>query len=454
MRYQSVDPSTGEMLPPHPTATAEDVQRALFASWAAFERSRATDPAQRVPALKRLADLFEREAVSLARLAAGEMGKRVSEGEAEAKKCAVGCRWVAEKGPDLLAWERREAEGRHVGVRFDPLGPLLALMPWNFPFWQVVRFAAPALLAGNTVLLKHAPNTPQCALALTALFHEAGFGDGAFVNLFLDERQAAELIAHPYVRGVTLTGSTRAGRIVAALAGEALKPCVLELGGSDAFVVFADADLEAAAAAAVASRCQNAGQSCIAAKRLLVERSVYADFVDAVRAGLAQRRVGPPLEPRTQIGPLARRDLRDCLARQVDALVAEGGRVLLGGVVPDRSGWWYPPTLLVDVPHDTPAAREELFGPVAVVTPFDDAEDAAYLANHTPYGLGASVWTSDERRAFDMSVWLDVGTVVVNGIVKSDPRLPFGGTKDSGMGRELGLEGLRAFTNTKTVVMH
>jgi succinate-semialdehyde dehydrogenase / glutarate-semialdehyde dehydrogenase len=454
MRYQSVDPSTGEMLPPHPTATAEEVKQALAVSAEAFRTSRSAEPAERAPRVRRLADLFEREAVALARIAAQEMGKPVSDGEAEAKKCAVGCRWAADEGPRLLAFEPREGEGRKVGVRFDPLGPLLALMPWNFPFWQVVRFAAPALLAGNTVLLKHAPNTPQCALALTALFHEAGFADGAFINLFLDERQASELIAHPWVRGVTLTGSTRAGRIVAAQAGEALKPCVLELGGSDAFVVFADADLEAAAAAAVASRCQNAGQSCIAAKRLLVERSVYADFVDAVRAGLAERRVGPPLEPRTQIGPLARRDLRDGLARQVAALVAEGGRVLLGGVIPDRPGWWYPPTLLVDVPHDAPAAREELFGPVAVVTPFHDAQEAAYLANYTPYGLGASVWTSDEQRAFDMSVRLDAGTVIVNGIVKSDPRLPFGGTKDSGLGRELGLEGLRAFTNTKTVVMH
>jgi succinate-semialdehyde dehydrogenase/glutarate-semialdehyde dehydrogenase len=298
--------------------------------------------------------------------------------------------------------------------------------------------------------LKHAPSTPGCALALARLFREAGFAAGAFQSLFLGNDQAAALIADPRVRGVTLTGSTRAGREVGALAGRALKPCVLELGGSDPFVVFADADLAAAAAAAVQARCQNSGQSCIAAKRFFVERSAFERFRDAFCAGMRARRVGPPTAPGTELGPLARRDLRDTLAEQVRGSVRAGARVLVGGEVPAGPGWYYPPTVLVDVPKGCPADTEELFGPVAVLAAFDGEAEAVARANETAYGLGASVWTRDEARMGRLEAAIDAGSVFFNGLVKSSPGLPFGGVKDSGYGRELGPEGLRAFTNVKT----
>jgi succinate-semialdehyde dehydrogenase / glutarate-semialdehyde dehydrogenase len=451
MRYETIDPATGLLSGSYPTATADEVESALVAAAAASERARRRDATERAPLLRALADLFEDEAPRLARTAAEEMGKPLAQGEAEAKKCATGCRWVADAGPALLAPERRTSDGREAWVRYDPLGPLLALMPWNFPFWQVVRFAAPALLAGNTVLLKHASSVPECALALERLFREAGFEPGAFTSLFLDPEQAGRVIDDARIRGVSLTGSTRAGRVVAARAGAALKPCVLELGGSDPFVVFADAPLETTVAAAVQARCQNAGQSCIAAKRFFVERPLLARFRDAFAVGLAALRVGPPKEPATQVGPLAREDLRTTLAEQVAASVALGARVLVGGRVPPGPGAYYPPTLLVDVPPEAPAAREELFGPVAVLEGFEGEEQAVALANQTPYGLGASLWTADLARARRLVPRIEAGSVFVNGIVKSDPRLPFGGAKDSGLGRELGVEGLRAFTNAKTV---
>jgi succinate-semialdehyde dehydrogenase/glutarate-semialdehyde dehydrogenase len=451
MRYESVDPTTGFTLGSYPTATPAEVEAALAGAWSAFERARREVPEARVPRLLTLAALFDTHATGLARTAAEEMGKPLAQGEAEVKKCAAACRWLAEAGPGLLAPERRATDGREAWVRFDPLGPLLALMPWNFPFWQVIRFAGPALLAGNTVLLKHAPCTPACALALERLVREAGFEPGAFTSLFLTNEQAASVIADPRVRGVTLTGSTRAGREVAATAGRALKPFVLELGGSDAFVVFADAPLEATVDAAVLARCQNAGQSCIAAKRFFVERPLFTRFRDLLAKRLAALVVGPPTDPATQVGPMARRDLRDQLAAQVAASVALGARALVGGHAPPGPGAVYPPTLLVDVPPEAPAAREELFGPVAVLEAFDGEEQALALANGTPYGLGASLWTADLDRAKRLIPRLEAGSVFVNGIVKSDPRLPFGGVKDSGVGRELGVEGLRAFTNVKTV---
>lgn len=451
MRYASVDPATGRLLAEFETASRDEVERAVRAAVLAAAQARGQAPEARVPALTRLAGLLEGAVPALAQTAAREMGKVLAEGEAEVRKCAAACRWFAAHGPSLLVEEGRATEAGRAHVRFDPLGPLLALMPWNFPYWQVVRFAVPALLAGNTVLLKHAPSTPRCALALATLFAEAGFGPGAFESLFLSEAQAAQLIADPRVRGVTLTGSTRAGREVAALAGRHLKPCVLELGGSDPFVVFADADLAAAAAAAVTARCQNAGQSCIAGKRFLVERAAYAGFAQAFVEGMQRRRLGPPCQPGTELGPLAREDLRDALARQVEDSVAAGAVALCGGRRLEGPGWYYPPTVLERVPDAAPAAREELFGPVAVLAPFGDEREAAALANATSYGLGASVWTDDPARARRMAAALEAGSVFVNGITRSDPRLPFGGVRDSGYGRELGLEGARAFTNPKTV---
>ncbi|MFM8386819.1 MAG: aldehyde dehydrogenase family protein [Planctomycetia bacterium] len=450
MRYASVDPCTG--IEHHAFATAPDheVEAAVVAAVGAAARARAQPPAARAPRLRALAGLLEREAARLARLAASEMGKPLAQGEAEVRKCAQGLRWVADEGPGLLAPEPRPADGHEAFARHEPLGPLLGLMPWNFPFWQVLRFAGPALLAGNTVLLKHAPSVPRCALALEALLHESGLGEGAYANLFLAEAQAAALVVDPRVRGVSLTGSTRAGRAVGALAGGALKPCVLELGGSDPFIVFADAPLGEVVAAAVEARCQNSGQSCIAAKRFLVQQPAYAAFRDAFAAALGALRMGSPLDPATQVGPLARVDLRDHLAAQVQASVALGARAVVGGRVPPGPGAWYPPTLLEQVPPGAPAATEELFGPVAVLACFEDEEQALALAHATPYGLGASVWTADLARARRMLARLEAGSVFANGIVRSDPRWAFGGVRDSGLGRELGPEGLRAFTSTKT----
>jgi succinate-semialdehyde dehydrogenase / glutarate-semialdehyde dehydrogenase len=451
MRYESVDPTTGHILASYSLATSAEVEGALADAWHTFTLERAREPAERVQRVERLAALLAVAAPALAQRAAEEMGKPLAEGETEARKCAAGCRWFAQHAPALLAPEKRTAEQGEAQVRFDPLGPVLALMPWNFPFWQVIRATIPALIAGNTVLLKHAPSTPGCARALERLFREAGFAPGAFRSLFLSNPQAAAVIADPRVRGVTLTGSTRAGKEVAALAARALKPCVLELGGSDPFVVFADADLAEAAKTAVLARCQNAGQSCIAAKRFLVERGAYERFVTSLCEGMRARKMGAPTDAGVDLGPLARQDLRDTLAEQVRATLAAGGRVLCGGEVPEGPGWFYPPTVLVDVPPGSPADREELFGPVAVVGAFDSEEQAIAQANGTAYGLGASVWTSDAARAERMATALEAGSVFVNGQVRSDPRLPFGGVKDSGQGRELGLEGLRAFTNVKTV---
>lgn len=454
-RFQSIDPATGALLVDLPCDADGRVERALASAAEGFRAWLAVTVEARAARLLVLADLLERAAPALARTAASEMGKVLAEGEAEVRKCAAGCRWAAVHGPRHLAAEARGDDlgeaGARAEVRFEPLGPVLALMPWNFPFWQVLRFAAPALLAGNTVLLKPAPSTPRCALALEGLFAEAGFPAGVLQVLLLSEAQAAAVLADARVRAVTLTGSTRAGRAVAALAGRHLKPCVLELGGSDPFVVLADADLEAAAAAGALARCQNAGQSCIAAKRFLVDAAVAGPFTEALVEALRRRRPGPPLQPGSDLGPLARRDLRDALAVQVDRSRAAGARLLLGGRVPPGPGWYYPPTLLAEAPPGAPVRGEETFGPVALVLTFRDGAEALRLANETPWGLGASLWTRDPARAAPLVAGLEAGSVFVNAITRSDPRLPFGGVKDSGWGRELGLEGLRAFTSPKTV---
>jgi succinate-semialdehyde dehydrogenase/glutarate-semialdehyde dehydrogenase len=344
-----------------------------------------------------------------------------------------------------------QSDGAEAFVRFDPLGPILAIMPWNFPFWQVFRFAAPSLVAGNVALLKHAPNTPGCALEIERLFGDAGAPEGLLQSLFLTNEQAAELMARREVRGVTLTGSSRAGRAVASAAGEHLKPVVLELGGSDPFIVFADAHLDEAVEVGVTSRCSNSGQSCIAAKRFLIESSVFDDYCARFVSRMQSQKVGDPLADDTDIGPLARDDLREQLHRQVQESQRGGARALCGGTLPEGKGFFYPPTVLVDVAEGTPAHDEELFGPVAVLAPFRDEDEAVALANATDYGLGSSVWSSDRERIDRLLPRIEAGSVFVNGLVKSDPRLPFGGVKQSGFGRELSREGLLEFTNVKTV---
>jgi succinate-semialdehyde dehydrogenase/glutarate-semialdehyde dehydrogenase len=454
MTFVAIDPTDGQELERHPDTTAAEVEDAVRAAHEAWLPWRETSFGERARRLRAMADLLEERSRRYAELMTREMGKPVTQAESEARKCAEAARWCAEHAEEALAPVPVET-GAHASYwAYRPLGVILGIMPWNFPFWQVVRFAAPALAAGNAALLKHAPNVPGCARALEELLRDAGFPEGLFASLFLDDEATESLVDHPLVRGVSLTGSVGAGRAVAARAGRALKPCVLELGGSDPSVVLADADVEAAAESCVRGRLQNTGQSCIAAKRFVVVDEVREAFQERVTALLreANEAMGDPMDPGTRLGPMAREDLRDHLHDQVRRSVEKGARLELGGEVPERDGWWYPATLLTEVTPEMPAWTEELFGPVAVLIEARSESDAVRIANDTDFGLGAAVYTGDrengERLAREA---LEAGNCFVNGIVRSDPRLPFGGVKDSGVGRELSPLGLRAFTNAKTV---
>jgi len=451
MKYQTLNPSTEEVVETFEFATSLEVEDALEASRRAFHDWRRKSFEQRAALMMNAAELLEQQAGKLAVVMATEMGKPLAEGEAEAKKCAWVCRYYAEEAEGFLRDDARTSDGSESWVRYDPLGSILAVMPWNFPFWQFYRFAAPALMAGNAVILKHARCTPRCALEIERLMLEAGFAEGLVRSLFLHKEQVASVIGDDRVRGVTLTGSTVAGSQVASTGGRHLKTMVMELGGSDPFVVADDADLEEAVRVGVVARCQNTGQSCIAAKRFIVHRSLFDDFARGFVEGMEARTVGDPTAPGVDIGPLAGRDAREGLARQVADSLAAGARALCGGTVPERKGFFYPPTALVDIPERSPAATEELFGPVAVLLPFDDDMEAVCMANATEFGLGASVWTRDPARARRFAAEIEAGAVFVNGMVKSDPRLPFGGVKASGFGRELSREGILEFVNQKTV---
>ena len=425
-------------------ARADDAQRA----WA---RARIAD---RAAPLSRVADLLEERAEELARGMALEMGKPLGEGVAEARKCAWVCRYYAENAAHFLASDEIATEAARSFVAYRPLGTVLAIMPWNFPYWQVFRFAAPALMAGNACLLKHAPNVTGASIAIEKLFADAGLPANVFTSLVIDIDLVPELIADARIRGVTLTGSTRAGRAVAALAGAALKPAVLELGGSDPYVILADAEIDVAVDACAASRLLNAGQSCIAAKRFIVVDSIRAEFTERVIARFERVSVGDPLDANTSLGPLARLDLRDCLQQQVAKSVELGASVRIGGEPPLGKGAFYPPTVLDGVIAGMPAYEDELFGPVASILAARDEADAIRIANDTSYGLGAAVFTRDTERGLHIAEHeLDAGACFVNDFVKSDPRLPFGGIRDSGYGRELSLLGIREWTNAKTVVL-
>jgi succinate-semialdehyde dehydrogenase / glutarate-semialdehyde dehydrogenase len=453
MAISSVNPASGETLRTFSASPWPTVDGQLAAAAGAFPLWAATPLAERAECLRRAAALFESDKQALGELATREMGKPIGAARDEAAKCATACRYYADNAARFLAPEA--IDGADHGVRFQPLGAVLAIMPWNFPYWQAVRFAAPALAAGNVGLLKHASNVPQCALALEDIFRRAGVPAGVFQTLLVGSEVVDRLIGDARVAAVTLTGSEPAGRAVAATAGHHLKKCVLELGGSDPFVVLADADIDAAAATAVKARVVNNGQSCIAAKRFIVEAPVYDRFVAAFAERMGALRVGDPMEESTDVGPLATRSIRDQVAAQVKASVAAGARVLVGGdaarATLPATGNYYPPTVLVEVPPQAPAAREEVFGPVAAVMRVESASQALAVANDTAFGLGASVWTRDRSLAERFVVGLQTGTVFVNGMVVSDTRFPFGGVKTSGFGRELGPFGLREFVNVKTV---
>jgi succinate-semialdehyde dehydrogenase / glutarate-semialdehyde dehydrogenase len=446
-----INPATGEKLRSHDEHGPAEVERRLAAAEEAFAAWRDTSFAERSTRMRRAAEVLRERRGECARLMTEEMGKPIAASEGEVDKCAWVCDYYAEHAAAFLAEEPAATDAAASFVRFDPLGPVLAVMPWNFPFWQVFRFAAPALMAGNVGLLKHASNVPGCALAIEEIFREAGFPTGTFASLLVPGGAVASLIAHPTVRAVTLTGSEAAGEAVGAAAGRQLKKCVLELGGSDPFVVLADADPAAVARTAATARTVNSGQSCIAAKRFIVEEPVAAPFEEALTAAMAALRVGDPMDRETDVGPLARKDLVDDLDDQVRRSLAAGATLATGGRRLPRPGFFYAPTVLTGVKSGMAAFDEETFGPVAAVTRARDADHAVELANRSPYGLGASLWTGDAARGRELAARIEAGCVFVNAIVKSDPRLPFGGVKRSGYGRELARFGIREFVNVKTV---
>lgn len=451
MAIATINPATGELLRSFEPHTDAEVEDKLRLAARAFRDYRRTSYAAREQLLLRLARLLEAEKDACSRLITTEMGKPVAASVREIEKAVRGCRHYAAEAEHVLADEHIPTGAHASYVRHEPLGAILAVMPWNFPFWQIIRVAAPALMAGNVVLFKPAPNVPQCALAVEQLFRRAGFPEGAFQALLIPAERVARIVADERVAGVTLTGGDRAGSCVAAEAGRHVKKIVLELGGSDPFVVMPSADLDEAVKTAVRARTLNSGQSCIAAKRFIIHEAVYDEFERRFAAGMESLRVGDPTDEATEIGPLATEQVLENLDAQVRSLIDAGARVVTGGGRLIRPGLYYAPTVLSEIPEDAPARREELFGPVAQLFRVSSLDEAIRLANDTPYGLGASAWTNDEREAMRFVEEIEAGSVFVNGLVASDPRLPFGGVKRSGYGRELGAHGLLEFVNVKTV---
>jgi len=447
--YQTVNPATGEPLETYEQMSDDQVQAIVASVQAAFPGWRDAGPGARAEKVAKLAQVLRRHQADWGRLMSLEMGKPITEAEAEVEKCAWLCDVYAEHGPGWLGDETVAADGVKHRVVYQPLGVVLSIMPWNFPFWQALRFGVPTLLAGNTSVLKHARNVSGCALAIEEAFREAGFPENVFRTVLAGHQAVAGAIASPHVAGVSLTGSTEVGKAVASHAGQHLKKCVLELGGSDPFIVLADADLDAAVAGAVKGRTINTGQSCIAAKRFLVAEPLAAEFADRFAAAMRELPVGDPLDRETRIGAIVNEQELEQLLAQVEDSVAAGASVLCGGKRADRPGFFLEPTVLVDVQPDMRVWREEVFGPVAPVLPVRDAEEAVRLANASEFGLGGSVWGRDLAAAEAVARRLECGSAFVNSIVKSDPRMPFGGVKESGWGRELAWFGLREFTNVK-----
>ena len=447
----SVNPATGKTLATFDLLGPAEIVTRIERAAETFREYRRTPFAERTRLMLRTAAILEEKCDEYARLMTLEMGKPIGAAGDEVRKCALACRYYAEHGPAMLADEPAETGASRTFVRFQPLGPVLAVMPWNFPFWQVFRFAAPALMAGNVGLLKHASNVPQCALALEEIFTAAGFAPGVFQTLLISSAQVPSVIDDDRVVAVTLTGSGPAGSAVASRAGARIKKTVLELGGSDPFVVLATASVAEAAKVAVTARTINNGQSCIAAKRFIVVDAVADEFTERLVEGMQALRVGDPMEPATQVGPLATSDIVRDLDEQVRRSVEAGARVLTGGHRMDGPGNYYAPTVITDVRPGSPAYHDELFGPVAILFRVRDADEALALANDSMFGLGASVWTNDATEQARFIEDIETGLVFVNGMVASDPRLPFGGVKRSGYGRELAAFGPREFTNIKTV---
>ena len=451
MAIASINPATGEKLAEFPPLSDGEIERKLQCASDAFRVNRARSFAERAARLKRAAEILERDAAKHGRTITLEMGKPVKAAIAEVQKCALACRYYVENGERHLADEFIETDADESYIRFEPIGPVLAVMPWNFPFWQVFRFAAPALMAGNVGLLKHASNVPQSALAIEKILREAGFDHDEFQTLLITADQVSRVLEDDRVKAATLTGSEPAGASVAATAAKHIKKAVLELGGSDPFIVMPSADLDEAVSVAVKARIVNNGQSCIAAKRFIVHQNIASEFETKFTAAMKKLQIGDPLDEATDVGPLAMPQIIDDLEKQVNASVKAGAKVLTGGTRIGTKGNFYAPTVLTNIPLDAPVNQEETFGPVASVFRVRDFDEAVRVANSTSFGLGAAVWTRDREESRRFIDAIESGQVFVNAMVASDPRLPFGGVKHSGFGRELGEYGIREFVNVKTV---
>lgn len=452
MNLKSINPATGETVREYDQFSWDEVDNAIERNYEAFKHWKKVPISQRSELLLKAAQVLRDKTEGLAFNITVEMGKNIKESRAEIEKCAWVCEYYANNATSFLNREIIPTEASESFASFQPLGPILAIMPWNFPFWQVFRFAAPALMAGNTCLLKHASNVPGCAMAIEEIFKEAGYPEDVFRSLLIRNDKVERTIADKRIKAVTLTGSTPAGKAVAATAGKQLKKCVLELGGSDPYIILEDADLRKTADACVAGRILNAGQSCIGAKRFIVTEAIYNPFVEAFTDRMRAVTLGDPFDESKQMGPIARHNLRDDLHRQVENSVAKGATIMTGGYVPNRVGAFYPATVLTDVAPGMPAYHEELFGPVASVIKAKDEEEAIRIANDSVFGLGAAVFTQDIERGKRIAEFeIEAGCCFVNDFVRSDPRMPFGGIKESGFGRELSHYGMKEFVNIKGV---
>jgi succinate-semialdehyde dehydrogenase/glutarate-semialdehyde dehydrogenase len=451
MAIASINPVTGEVLKTFEPLTDQGLELKLALADRTFATYKQTSFAERSQWLNNAADILEAKKTEFAIIITLEMGKTLKSAIAEVEKCAHLCRFYAEQAPIYLADTPAQTDASRTLIRYQPLGIILAVMPWNFPFWQVFRFAVPALMAGNVGLLKHASNVPQCALAIAEVFHLAGIPEGAFQTLLIGADRVANLVADARVKAATLTGSEPAGQSLAAIAGHHLKKVVLELGGSDPFIVLKSADLELAVSTAVTARVMNNGQTCIAAKRFIIEEAIADQFIEKFVEKFRALKVGDPMQSDTDVGPLATPQILAELDLQVKASSDAGAKVLVGGYRIKQEGNFYAPTILADIPLGAPPYQEEFFGPVASVFRIKDVDEAIALANSTSFGLGASVWTNDQQEIEQAIEQIEAGAVFVNGMVKSDPRVPFGGIKRSGYGRELGVEGIREFVNIKTI---